>query len=189
MTNRVLMKDHTDALGPTRPFIEERPSAEQLSELWGRFGSPRFIDCTWDLSHLDETFSPLSCSGEVVLVLRDDILKVAYVARRGYPKDWFFSMDRMRKNESVEEAAIGEAYEETGLKIDVLAIPLMYVVDIIFNDWTLKRWHFIVSGKPRGYALQPIDKEEIEEASFFQERPHNSDPFLKRWSEEIFIQV
>jgi len=114
---------------------------------------------------------------------------MVYVSRRGHPKDWFLPMGRIRVGESVEMAAIRETYEETGLAIEVLGIPLLYKVDIGFKDWTLRRWHFIVTGKPHSSSLQPIDEEEIEEASFFQNRPYNSDPFLKRWLVDILNHI
>ncbi len=185
MTNRGRMKDHIDNNRSKRPFVEESPSIEQLSELITKYGKPRPHLRTWDLSHLDEPFSPPSCSGEVVLIIRTDESKIVYVSRRGHPKDWFLPMGRIQVGESVEIAAIRETYEETGLSIDVLGIPLLYKVDIRFKDWTLRRWHFIVAGKPHSSSLQPIDKEEIEKAFFFQNRPHNSDPFLRRWLVDI----
>lgn len=169
LTDRAGMKDHIDNIGSQRPFVEESPSIEQLSELINKYGKFRHHRRTWDLSHLDEPFSPPSCSGEVVLIIRTDESKIVYVSRHGHPKDWFLPMGRIHVGESVEMAAIRETYEETGLTIDVLGIPLLYKVDIVFKDWTLRKWHFIVTGKPHSSNLQPIDEEEIDKSILLSE--------------------
>ena len=98
-------------------------------------------------------------------------------------------MGRIRIDEPIEAAAIREAYEETGLSIEVLAVPLLYMVNITFKDWTLLRWHFIITGKAKGHVLQPVDIEEIGRASFFSEQPSNSDPFLNEWLREIIVRA
>ena len=183
-----MMKGDHYVGGLGRSIVEEFPSSMKLSELYNDYGRPILHHRTWNLSHLDEEFSPPSCSGEVIIIMPDGD-KIAYVARRGRPTDWFFPMGRIGVEESVEEAAIREAYEETGLSVDILAVPLLYVIDITFKDWDLIRWHFVVIARPNDHTPRPVDEEEIEKVAFFKGIPHNSDPFLKGWAEDILNQV
>jgi len=181
----MMMKDNKGI----RPTVEERPSTEQLSELYGKYGQPAVHHRTWNLSQLNEDFSPPACSGEVVMVIHDNRSMIAYVARCDHPTDWFFPMGRINIGESIDRAAIREAFEETGLMVEISSIPLLYVVKICFNDWDLIRWNFIVIGRMVGGDIRPVDIHEIENASFFNKIPGNSDPFLMEWAEDIMGRI
>ena len=164
-------------------FIE-KPPPEEVERIFTRYGSPRFRRLEWNLNHLEHRRDYGSSRGVVVLLISavDHLVLVRYPDT---PLDhWHLPSGRIRRLEPLEEAGKREALEQTGLSIEVTALPAVHILDVRFKESELELWHFLLLAEVRGGELHP-QRETIAEAAFqgdFAAFPNwREDPFQSKW--------
>jgi hypothetical protein len=75
--------------------------------------------------------------------------------------------------------------EEAGVMIEPLGVPLCQNVTLAFSNLTFQRWHIIVVAETATSVLDPRDREEIEEARFFDIPPPVNDIAMMSWMYEL----
>jgi 8-oxo-dGTP pyrophosphatase MutT (NUDIX family) len=91
---------------------------------------------------------------------------------------------RIWADESVEDGAIREAEEETGLVIELRGLPELHKCQHLFKNWSLERWIFVFIADAVGGYLVPKDEEEIDKTAVFRELP--SEYGQKHWMQRIW---
>lgn len=145
----------------------EKPPDEELNRLLENYGRLRTRIVDMDFRHIDEKRDYPPCFGEVVLLIHDSEGRLATVRKRGSPDGAYgLPMGRISEAESVEEAAVREAFEETGRAVKVEEVVALHRVRYKFMRWNLERWTFILLCRPLTDEGAPQDTEEIEEVKF-----------------------
>jgi 8-oxo-dGTP pyrophosphatase MutT (NUDIX family) len=165
-------------------MIVERPDDRQWQQLVRIYGIPVFTDRAWNMPERTEDISGPTCSGEVVLLIFNLAGSCVFVRRKA-SSDWFFPMGRIEKEESIIEAARREAFEETGVEIEPVGVPLCQRVTLSFKNTTFQRWHIVVIAETASSSLFPRDRDEIEEARFFDFPPPVDDLDISSWMQEL----
>lgn len=123
----------------------------------------------WDFTHLDTPRDCPPCFGEVVLLVVDDTGRIAAVRKKGAPEEaYILPQGRINEGEGIEDAAVREALEETGMEVKAEEVAALHRVRIQFKTWELERWHFIVICRSTSGDGEPLDDEEIAEVRFLQ---------------------
>lgn len=136
----------------------------RLLRTYGRL-KRRVVD--WDLRQEDEAPYREACDGEVVILLLDEEGRLAIVRARGDPEErYILPMGRVEVGETIEEAAIREALEETGKRVRVEGVLALHRVRMHFRGWELERWYFVVRCLLVEDRGGPQDTREIEESRF-----------------------
>jgi ADP-ribose pyrophosphatase YjhB (NUDIX family) len=155
--------------------VVERPTDKNLRSLYKKYGMPMIRHVRWDLRHLDQTFKKAQCSGEGVPVILDPSGMVVMIRHFGSsPNYWKLPMGRIEIGEDIEQGTIREAKEETGLDVELIALPAVHKVLIDFKKSQLERWHFIFKAKIKGGSPIPLKRKEIAEVGFFLPIPRMS---------------
>jgi ADP-ribose pyrophosphatase YjhB (NUDIX family) len=148
----------------------ERPSDEELARLEETYGRPVMRSFHWDHRGTELTKDYPDCKGEAVLLIWDEERGLAVCRPAGAPMDhWVIPMGRVWATEVFEEGARREAREETGLEIEILAIPAIHVCTLLFKNERLERWYLICRAAATGGTLDPQEPEEMAESRFEKE--------------------
>lgn len=160
----------------------ERPEEEEIHRLFEKYGEPEVRKLSFDLRERDEKEDYPKCIGGCTIIARAE-KGIVLVRHRG-SSVFHLPGGRILEGETIEEGAIREAMEETGLTVELTDMPELHKCQYLFKNWNLERWVFVfvadaVCGDPN-----PRDKEEISEVSFFRRPPpHFSDA---KWLQRIW---
>ncbi|MFP4000878.1 MAG: NUDIX hydrolase [Candidatus Natronoplasma sp.] len=144
----------------------EKPSDEELEELYRKFGEPEIKEEEVSLSALEYKGDYPDCKGEAAFEIKKEN-KVVGVMHSGGEK-YVLPMGRIWKDEGFIEGSKREAREETGLNIEIKALREIRKVKYEFSNVELKRWHLLFEAEEVGGELNPEDPDEIEEAELFE---------------------
>ncbi|MCK5292043.1 MAG: NUDIX hydrolase [Thermoplasmata archaeon] len=160
----------------------ERPSEEEVHCLTSKYGNPMVREFHIDLRERDEIQDYPECKGGTRIAIKSDDGIVLVRAREG----GVFGLPggRIWADESVEDGAIREAEEETGLIIELRGLPEIHKCQYLFKNWNLERWIFVFVADASSGTLEPADKAEIEKAAVFQEPP--SDYGKEHWLRDVW---
>jgi len=145
----------------------EKPSDEELQDLYRKFEEPEIKKEEVSLSALEYKGDYPDCKGEAVLLIIKENKIVGVRHQRG--EKFVLPMGRVWKDESFIEGAKREAKEETGLQIEIKSFEEIRKVIFEFSDTKLERWHLLFESEAVGGNLKPEDEEEIEEVKLFEE--------------------
>ena len=160
----------------------ERPKEEEIHHLFGKYGEPVVRELSFDLRERDEKEDYPKCIGGCTIIARAE-KGIVLVRHRGSPI-FHLPGGRILEGETIEEGALREAWEETGLTVELTDMPELHKCQYLFKNWNLERWVFVfvadvVSGDPN-----PRDREEISEVAVFKRLPpHFSDA---EWLQRIW---
>jgi ADP-ribose pyrophosphatase YjhB (NUDIX family) len=160
----------------------ERPDEEEIHHLTSKYGEPLVREFYTDMRERDEIQDYPECKGGSRIGIRSDNGIVLVRSREG----GVFGLPggRIWANESVEDGAIREAEEETGLIVELRGLPELHKCQYLFKNWSLERWVLVFIADSVGGSLVPKDKEEIDETAVFQELPSDYGP--KHWMQRIW---
>jgi 8-oxo-dGTP pyrophosphatase MutT (NUDIX family) len=159
----------------------ERPDEEEIHHLTGKYGKPLVREFRCDMRERDEIQDYPECKGGTRIGIKSDDGIVLVRARTGGV--FVLPGGRIWADESVEDGAIREAEEETGLAIELRGLPELHKCQYLFKNWSLERWVFVFIADAVGGSMVPKDKEEIAEVAAFRELP--SDYGQEHWMQRI----
>jgi ADP-ribose pyrophosphatase YjhB (NUDIX family) len=168
----------------SREVILEAPTVDQWEHVVSAFGRPALHLARWERTDGEMGNKHTPRTGNVVMVITDPSSRLVGVRKQNENR-WFLPMGGIEEGWDVEDTARKEAGEEAGISIEIVAVPLVYIVDFIYRDVQLTRWHFVVTATTEDRSLHPRDTDEIAEARFFNGLPPNNVLFEKEWMEEI----
>jgi len=147
----------------------ERPEQEEIHLLFKKYGRPVVREFQVDLRERDEKEDYPRCKGgtRIAVKERDGIVMVS----SHEDERFWLPGGRIVVEESVEEGAIREAKEETGLEVDLKGLPEVHKCQYLFKNWNLERWIFVFVAEAVGGTLTPVDADEVAEVAIFQEPP------------------
>ncbi len=164
----------------------ERPAEEEVHLLFKKYGKPVTREFRFDLSERDEKQDYPECKGGAKIAVKNG--KGMVMVRHPGEKRYGLPGGRIWADESVEEGAIREAKEETGLEVELRELPEMHKCQYLFRDWSLERWIFVFIAETTGGGLCPVDVDEIGEAIVFERLPsyYGEDHWLRGiWNEHF----
>ncbi len=147
----------------------ERPEEKEIHHLIEKFGQPTVRDFLFDHHERDEKEDYPKCKGGCRIIIRNDEGIILVSSERNgsfHPPG-----GRIQEGETVEEGAIREAREETGLDVELKEMPELHKCQYLFKDWNLERWVFIFIATCVGGSLEPQDKDEIHQVATFETPP------------------
>ncbi|MBS3782297.1 MAG: hypothetical protein KGY66_07190 [Candidatus Thermoplasmatota archaeon] len=145
----------------------EKPSEEELEDIYQRFGDPEIKEEEIILSTLKYQGDYPECKGEVALLIRNKG-KIVGIKHQGGEK-FVLPMRRVWKDEEIIKKAEREAKEKTGFEIEIKSLKEIRKVRFEFSNEELERWHFLFEAESIGGNLEPEDMEGIEEAKLLEE--------------------
>ncbi len=147
----------------------ERPEEEEIHLLFRKFSKPVVREFRIDLRERDEEqdYPPCKAGTRIVIKEGEGIVMV----RGPEGEEFGIPGGRIGVDESVEEGAIREAKEETGLDVDLKRLSEMHKCQYIFKNWNLERWTFVFVAEAVGGTLTPADPNEIAEVAIFGRPP------------------
>ncbi len=145
--------------------IIERPSEEELEELYEEYGEPEILESEVKLIHLEYKGNYQDCKGEAVIAVRveGDEEKVVGIRHRN-GENFCLPMGRVWTTEDFTEGAKREAEEETGLEVELEELKELRKVTFKFSNAELERWMLLFEAEKTGGELSPKDKDEIAES-------------------------
>lgn len=151
----------------------ERPEEEEIHHLIEKYGEPVIRDFSFDYHGRDEKEDYPKCKGGCRILIRREggTVLVNYGPGGGY----YLPGGRIWEGETVEEGAIREAREETGLDVELKEMPELHKCNYLFKDWNLERWEFIFIARCIGGSLEPQDRNEIHQAATLETPPPEYD--------------
>lgn len=139
-----------------------------LRKVERRYGKPKVVRLSWSITDDDLTMIKASqkdgrAHDVTLFIFRGD--KLAVIRKPNHPKGVYRAPSgAVKKGESFEEGAMREAYEETGLTVQLqrylLRVHVKFVAPSGSVDWTT---HVFTAKAIKG-RLKPIDTREIESA-------------------------
>ena len=160
----------------------ERPGEEEIHHLFKKYGRPVIREFQLDLRERDEKQDYPECKGGTRIAVKkgNGIVMVRSPGgeRFGLPGG------RIQVGESVDDGAIREAKEETGLTVELRGLPEIHKCQYLFKKWNLERWIFVFVADALSGTLEPTDKAEIGKAAVFQEPP--SDYGQDHWLRDVW---
>ncbi|GAU92751.1 hypothetical protein RvY_04794 [Ramazzottius varieornatus] len=165
---KVALRDFTETV--CRHFIQLQRFVEYLEEYWKSWKQYKASIPTAGAILLDETL-------EYVLVLE------SFPGRR-----WGFPKGKKNNNESMQECAIREVLEETGLDITNLITPDEYL-ELAYEDMFVQL--FIVAGISKDTHFQPLTRGEVKsfEWMLVRELPGATGPQHPKYKNAGFFMI
>jgi ADP-ribose pyrophosphatase YjhB (NUDIX family) len=162
----------------------ERPDEKEVHLLVKKYGKPLVREFKLDLRERDEIQDYPECKGgaRIAVKMEDGVVLVRAKEGGGFG----LPGGRIWAIESVEDGAIREAAEETGLEIELKSMPELHKCQYLFKNWNLERWIFVFLGVAVSGSPEPKDGVEISEAVVFREPPsdYEQDHWLRGiWNE------
>ncbi len=164
----------------------ERPGEREIHRLFKKYGRPVTREIRFDLRERKERKDYPECKGGTRIAIRMGngivMVKASSGERYGLPGG------RIAINESIEEGAIREAVEETGLEVRLKELPEMHKCQYLFKGWNLERWVFIFVAETAGGNLSPRDQKEVSEVAVWEDLPvyYGEDHWLRTiWNEHF----
>lgn len=151
----------------------ERPEEKEIHHLIEKYGQPTVRDFLFDHHERDEKEDYPKCKGGCRILIRRDGRTV--LVSHGPAGGFYLPGGRIWERETVEEGAIREAREETGLDVELKKMPELHKCQYLFKDWNLERWVFIFIATCVGGSLEPQDKGEIHQVATFESPPPHFD--------------
>ena len=138
---------------------------EILAPLRQRYGEPAVIEWVGDITeqeHAVATYNPLRTHDVTLFILNGD--RIALIRKHPFPPDiWRPPGGGVKPGEDFVEAVVREAYEETGLRVELERYLVEARARFVYEgdlDW---RTHvFLV--RTAGEDIRPVDTDEIAEA-------------------------
>ena len=139
-----------------------------LRQIEGRYGKPKVVRLKWDIT--DEDLAMIRASQKdgrahdvTLFIFRGG--KLAVIRKPNHPKGVYRAPSgAVKRGEDFETGAMREAYEETGLTIQLqrylLRVRVKFVAPSGTVDWTT---HVFTAKAVKG-LLKPVDTHEIERA-------------------------
>ncbi len=149
----------------------ERPGEEEIHLLFKRYGRPIVREFRVDLRERDEKQDYPPCKGGSRIAIKKGGGIVMVSSPGG--ESWGLPGGRIVMEESVEDGAIREAKEETGLEIELKGLAQVHKNQYLFREWNLERWIFVFTAVAVGGCLTPEDEEEVGGIAVFPEPPPN----------------
>jgi len=144
-----------------------RSLKDQIKQIEKKFGKPKELKTSFQMNQ-KECENLLNSmkdgrSSDITLIIFKD-RKVVVIAKPWYKKGLYrLPSGGWKPDESFEDCAKREAYEETGLKIELLKYILRIVVTFTYKDKKTSWTSHIFTAKYISGELRPIDKNEIKE--------------------------
>ncbi len=161
----------------------EQPPPEETRALQRAWGPAPISTQRVSLPNVDVSPDYDRCKGEGAVVVLDARSRIVLLKRSSNhewndPHRWVLPSGRIRLSETIEDGAVREAREETGLDVSLVRLLRVDWVITEFLRWMNKRMHFTFMARRVGGVLQPSDRGEILRASWFQaeELPPHFDP-------------
>lgn len=150
-------------------MIVERPEEKEIHLLFKKYGRPIVREFRVDLRERDEKQDYPPCKGGSRIAIK----KGNGIVMVSSPEGERFGLPggRIAVGETVEEGAVRETREETGLEVELKGLAEMHKCQYLFKDWNLERWIFVFIAEATGGTLTPEDMDEVGEAAVFQELP------------------
>ncbi len=149
--------------------IIEKPADEEIDRLLRKYRRIRRRVVDWDMPQLDPARDYPPCFGEVVLLIIDDVGRIAAMRKRGASEEaYMLPQGRIDEGEGIEDAAVREAFEETGREVKVEEVAAVHRVRIRFKSWRLERWHFVMICRSTSGGGKPQDQDEVAEIKFLK---------------------
>lgn len=145
-------------------------SAEAINDIERKYGTPAEIYLTYEMT--EREFDMVRRSQKhgrahdvTLFILKEDSLVV--IKKPMYPDGAYRAPSGgIDPGEDFEEGAIREAYEETGLVVELNKYLLRARVKFTHESGVIDWTSHVFTANPTGGALQPIDTHEIVEARF-----------------------
>ena len=141
---------------------------EVLNRLEQKYGVPRILRTAYTMSQ--QGFDLLKWSmrngrGHDVTLFISKGDKIAVIRKPSYPLDVYRPPSGgVERGEDFETGARREAYEETGLEVQLQKYLLKVYVDFSFEDETVFWTSHVFTAQAIGGRLQPVDTKEIADA-------------------------
>lgn len=165
--------------------IQLFPSKSNIEHLFQKFGEKTIQK--YRRAVTEEVFKELingwkTCKGIVYLLIYCKDGSLVFVRKKW---GWFIPKGGIEIQEDIEDAAIREAKEETGLEIRLTRLKAIYHQIFYSSLGTLKRMAFVFIGqKVSGRFDDRLDKNEILEVKSFRKIPYDRIP---KWC-SIFLR-
>lgn len=159
-----------------KPVVVETPSPEERGALASTFQAPEAVDTDDDLSGREEPRDYGPCKGQVSVVIRGPDGEVVLVRKQG-STDWGLPTGKVRPDETFDDAARREAWEETGLRVRPARLLRHGTMTTEFRTWRNVRYYAVFLANSERATPEPRDRDEIQEARWME--PESVGPRLK----------
>jgi 8-oxo-dGTP pyrophosphatase MutT (NUDIX family) len=139
---------------------------EVLAPIRARYGEPRVLEWRGEVSGREygiATYDPLRTHDVTLFILNGD--RLALIRKHPFPPDvWRPPGGGVKEGEEFVEAVLREAYEETGLNVELQRYLLEARARFVYGERTLDWRTHVFSASTADEKIAPHDLDEIAEA-------------------------
>jgi 8-oxo-dGTP pyrophosphatase MutT (NUDIX family) len=139
---------------------------EVLAPVRARYGEPRILEWEGEISEREygiATYDPVRTHDVTLFILNGD--RLALIRKHPFPPDvWRPPGGGVKKGEDFAEAVRREAYEETGLRVELTRYLVEARARFVYDRRTLDWRTHVVLAETRDGSIEPQDLDEIAEA-------------------------